>query len=144
MDSSSVKGPEKPIETITPENLKQEKYGYSVSIDKIEFYKKETRVYLTAVNNGGVSLYVDADSSVVVQDGKQLNAQQESDGDLEKIPYEIVQGASSSGIILFPSMSTNDFELTINVYSNKSDEKLGKFTVTIGQEKSEAKKFFRM
>ena len=30
--------------TITPENLKQEKYGYSILIEKVEFSEKETRV----------------------------------------------------------------------------------------------------
>lgn len=124
-------------ETITPENLKQEKYGYSVSIDKIEFSEKETRVYVTATNNGKTLLYVG--DSVIVQGGKQYNSETNYEANYDEIPFEIVKGASCSGIIVFPTISTNDFEFTIDINSDDSDENLGKITVLIGKEKSEIK-----
>lgn len=109
-------------ETIVPENLKQEKYGYSVSIDKIEFAEKETRVYATATNNGKALLYMG--DFVIIQDGKQYNSKNNYDADYEEIPYEIVKGASSSGIIVFPAIDANDFELTIDIHSDNYDEEI--------------------
>lgn len=83
-------------ETITPEALKYEKFGYSISIDKIEFSEKETRVYATATNNGKALLNVG--DAVIVQDGKQYNSESNYEANYDEIPYEIVKGASSSGI----------------------------------------------
>lgn len=125
------------IATITPENLKQEKYGYSVSIDKIEFAEKETRVYTTVINNGKALLYFG--DAVIVQEGKQYNSTDNYEAEYEKIPYEVVKGVSCSGIIVFPTISTNDFELTIDIHSENDDEKLGEIVATIGKEKSEIK-----
>ena len=119
------------IATITPENLKQEKLGYSVLIDKIEFSKKETRVYATVTNNGKALLYVG--DAVIVQDGKQYNSTSNYEANYEEIPYEIVQGVSSSGIIVFSAISTNDFEMTISVHSDDYDEGIDKFTFKISK-----------
>ena len=126
-------------ETIAVKNIKQEKYGYSVLFEKVEFSEKETRVYVTAKNDGKETLYFDADGAVILQDGKQYNAESNFDANYDEIPYEIVKGATSSGIIVFPKINTKDFDLTIDVHSENSDEKLGKITVSIGKEKFKVK-----
>ena len=115
--------------TITPENLKQEKYGYSISIDKIEFAEKETRVYATVKNNGKALLNIG--DAVIVQNGKQYNSTDNYEADYEEIPYEIVTGVSSSGIIVFSAINANDFELTINIHSNDYTEEIDNFTFKI-------------
>lgn len=119
-------------ETVTPENLKQEKFGYSVSIDKIEFSEKETRVYATVTNNGKALMNVG--DAVIVQDGKQYNSESNYEANYDEIPYEIVKGASSSGIIVFPPISNNNFELTIDVHSDDFDEELEKFVFNVSGE----------
>lgn len=126
-------------ETIVLENIKQEKYGYSVLFEKIEFSEKETRVYVTAKNAGKETLYFDADGAVILQDSKQYNAKSNYEANYDEIPYEIVKGATSSGVIVFPKISTKNFDLTIDIHSDESDEKLGEITVAIGKEKSEIK-----
>lgn len=118
-------------DTIVLKNVKQEKYGYSVLFEKVEFSEKETRVYVTVKNNGKESLYVDADGAVIVQNGKQYNAEDNYDANYDKIPYEVVKGASSSGVIVFPPVKNEGFDFTIDVHSDESDEKLGKITVRI-------------
>lgn len=117
--------------TITLENLKQEKYGYSISIDKIEFAEKETRVYATVKNNGKALLNIG--DAVIVQNGKQYNSTDNYEADYDEIPYEIVKGVSSSGIIVFPAISSNDFELTIDVHSDDYDEEIDKFIFKISK-----------
>lgn len=124
-------------DTIIPENLKQEKLGYSISIDKIEFAEKETRVYATAINNGKAVLNIG--DSVIVQSGKQYNSKTNYDADYDEMPYEIVKGASSSGVIVFPPIQNNEFQLTINIHSDNTDEKLGEISVLITETKSEFK-----
>lgn len=136
-DSSKVKEPEGPIETLTLENIKQEKYGYSISIDKIEYYSEEVRVFLTASNSGSESLFVNTDDAIMVQDGKQFSPITDYDADYDEIPYEIAKGATASGVVSFATNSTNSFTFTIDVHSDDSDEELGKFTATISKDKSE-------
>lgn len=118
--------------TLTPENLKQEKYGYSISIDKIEFAEKETRVYATVMNNGKASLNIG--DTVIVQDGKQYNSTDNYEADYEGIPYEIVMGVSCSGIIVFPAITTNEFELTFDIHSDDFDEEIDKFTFKVSKD----------
>lgn len=125
------------IETITTENLKQEKYGYSVTIEKIEFAKKETRVYVRVTNNGESLLYFG--DAIIVQESKQFNSTTNYEAGYEEIPYEIVKGVSSSGIIVFPAMGINDFELSIEIHSDNSDEKLGEIVFSIGKENTKIK-----
>lgn len=126
-------------DTIILENIKQEKYGYSILFEKVEFSEMETRVYVTAQNNGKETLYFDADGAVILQDGKQYNAESNYEANYDEVPYEIIKGATSSGIIVFPSISTNNFDLTVDIRSDESNEKLGKITISIGKEKSEIK-----
>lgn len=117
------------VETISHESFKQEKMGYSVSIDKIEFSEKETRAYVTVLNSGKANLYLG--DAVIVQDGQQYNSTFNYEADYDEIPYKIIKNASSSGIIVFPVMSTDDFELSFEAHSDDFDEKLEKFVFLI-------------
>lgn len=118
------------IDTITPENLKQEQLGYSITIEKVEFAKLETRVYVTITNNGNASLNVG--DAVIVQDGKQYNSKENYDADYEQLPNEIVKGVSCSGVIVFSPLSSNGFELTVDLRSDDYDEELGLFVLRVG------------
>lgn len=119
-------------ETIIPEALKYEKFGYSISIDKIEFSEKETRVYATATNNGKALMNVG--DAVIVQEGKQYKEESNYDAEYDEISYEVVKGASSSGIIVFPVISFEDFEVTIALHSDDYDEEFDEFVFLIGKE----------
>lgn len=132
-EGSSVKDPEKPIETLTIEKLKQEKKGYAISVDKVEFYDEETWIYLTVVNKGKANLIVSTSSAVILQSGKQYNVKQNYIADYEELPNEIIKGATVSGVILFPKVSSDDFELTIELYSENYDENLNKFTFKVSK-----------
>lgn len=134
--SSKVKEPEKPIETITLENIKQEKYNYSISADKIEFFKEETLIFLTATNNGKTTLFVDTTDSVIVQNSKQYKPLSEFAAAYDELPYEIARGASATGVVAFPAIGTSDFEFTLDIHSDDFDEELGEIVVRIGKENS--------
>ncbi|MBQ7320470.1 MAG: hypothetical protein IJW99_00080 [Clostridia bacterium] len=118
-------------ETIILPNYKQEKYGYSVSVEKIEFSEKETRVYATVTNNGGAILYTG--DACIVQDNKQYISITNYEANYDEIPYRIVEGVSCSGIIVFPTMGSNDFELTLDIHSDNYEEEIGKFVFVVSK-----------
>ena len=106
--------------TLTQVDLAQtvEASGYSVTVDKIEFAEKETRVYVTLSNNGAgrFSLY-DYDA-VVIQDGQQYNVQDNYIAGYPTINNELAQGASLSGIVCFPHLEAKSMQLQMHGYSD--------------------------
>lgn len=119
---------------IVPNKLNQEKKGYSISIDKVEFSKKETRIYVTAKNNGKASFYVG--EAIIVQGEKQYNTQDNYEANYEQIPYELVKGVSASGVIVFPAVAADEFKLTIKTHSDNYDEEIEDFVFTISKKGS--------
>lgn len=119
------------LDSIVPEKLIQEVAGYSLAIEKVEFAKNETRVYVTAKNNGKNSLYVG--EAIIVQGEKQYNSTTNYEANYDTIPYEMVKGVSASGIIVFPPMSSDSFKLTIDVHSDDYDEKIDDFVFSISK-----------
>ena len=124
------------ISTITPENLTYEKYGYSIGVEKIELAENETRVYLSATNNGNSTLYVDAASSIIVQDGKQFNSETNYEANYEQLPYTLSKGATASGIVAFPAIGDGEFNYVIDLHSNNYEEQFETVTFKLGKETS--------
>lgn len=122
------------IDIINFDELKYEKFGYSISIEKIEFSDVETRVYANVTNNGKSALYVN--DPVIVQNGKQYNSSSNYEANYTEIPYEVVKGASCSGLIVFPAIDNTDFKLKINLHSDNYDEEFDEFTFKIGENNS--------
>lgn len=124
------------VSMITPENLTYEKYGYSITVDKIEFAENETRLYMTATNNGSATMYVDADSSVIIQDGNQYNSETNYEADYEEVPYNLSKGTTVSGIVAFPAIADGGFEYVIEMHSDNFDERFETITFKISKEVS--------
>ena len=123
------------IDTIIPEKLKYEQAGYCISVDKIEFSNYETRIYLTANNNGKATMFIDTDSSIIIQDKKQTNAKTNYEANYEEIPYNLAVGVTSSGIVSFPAIENKEFQYTIEIHSDNVDEEFVPVTFNIGKEK---------
>ena len=62
------------LKEITVEQT-QEQYGYAVTVQKVEFAEKETRVYLKVVNGGSDSFNLYSFNTKLTQDGKQFEEQ---------------------------------------------------------------------
>lgn len=127
------------IEVIAPtteewgfDNLKIEQLGYSIAIDKVEFSEFETRIYVTVINNGKETLNIG--DAVVVQNGKQYNSENNYDANYEEIPYEIVRGVSCTGIIVFPVINSEEFEIVFDLHSDDLDEDLGQFAFRVSKD----------
>lgn len=135
-EESKIKLPDPPKATFTPSNLKKEKYGYALTVDKVEFYDNETIVFLTATNNGKKEMYVDTYDVVIIQNGKQINRTSNFEADYEEMPYEIVKGASTTGVIAFPAMDTECIELVLEVRSGDYKKQLGTCRFFVGENAS--------
>ena len=79
--------------------------------------------------------------AVIVQNGKQFRSTSNYEANYDELPYEIVKGATSSGIIVFPAMPAKDFELTFNMHSDNFDEEFDEFAFVIGQATSDVLDF---
>ena len=122
-DASSVFMPTiKPYSLWELNELKYETLGYAVSVDKIEFYDDETRVYLTATNEGSATMYVGVDESVIVQGKKQYDTKNVFDTVYQELPYSIARGASATGAISFPAVDCAEFEYIIELHSDDYNE----------------------
>lgn len=119
------------IQTVTLENPTQDQYGYSVTIDKVEFAKDETRVYVTVNNNGSSNFSLYSFNAKCVQNGKQLEEQSNYTADYPRINSDLLPGATTSGIIAFPAMDIASFKLVLEAYSNDYTTRIQPYTFEI-------------
>ena len=99
--------------------------GYVVTVDKIEFAEKETRVYVTVQNNGSDSFSVYSWSTKIVQDGKQFEPEFNFYYDYEEVQSDLIVGTSTSGVINFaPLDTTKPIQIHIDGSSNDWDEEI--------------------
>lgn len=119
------------LKTVRLNNAICEQYGYSITVNKVEFSDVETRVYITVKNKGSSDFTVYEDYATIVQNGKQYDTQYNRDANYEEIAHEIVVGASSSGVITFPAIKQNDFQFIIEGYTPVYEEDLEKYIFNI-------------
>ncbi len=92
-----------PLNTVEPA-LRAEQYGYGLSVDKIEFSARETRMYLTLTNNGASEVSLDDYTAKVVQNSTQYETEYNYDAYYPELQEEILPGVVSSGVLTFPPM----------------------------------------
>ena len=90
-----------------------DQYGYSITVNKIEFAENETRVYLTATNNGTNNFSIYTYSMKAVQNQTQYEQQYNYNADYEEVQSELLSGTTTSGIVVFPAM---DSEMPLKIY----------------------------
>ena len=103
-------------------NETQIQLGYSVTLQKVEFAKEETRVYLKVDNHGTDEFNVYSFNAKISQSGKQYEEQGNWDADYPEIQTDLLVGNSTEGIIVFPSISDDPFTLIIEASSDNWDE----------------------
>lgn len=111
------------------------KHGVNVTVEKVEFAEKETRVYVTIENNSGYEFNLYEHSSKIVQNGSQYEYESNYKADYKEIQSEVLSGVSTSGVLTFPAMSQSDFRLILSCRSDNYSWKLRDFTFDIAVEK---------
>ena len=119
------------LKEISP-NLSTDQSGYVVSVDKIEFAEKETRVYITVTNNTQAKFYFYDFNVKIIQDGTQYENEYTYDESIQELPSEILPGVSASGEIVFPAIdSTQNFQIYGEGHSDNYELELQPYTFDI-------------
>nr|DAT88421.1 MAG TPA: protein of unknown function (DUF4969) [Caudoviricetes sp.] len=95
----------------------------TVKIDKVEYADVETRVYVTAINESQSKFNLYTSSIKLVQNGQQIEQDSASvstyEGNYPQLSYEILPGATSSGILVYPKM---DHTIGFQMYAEGSSD----------------------
>lgn len=92
--------------------------GITVTIRKVEFAESETRVFVTVHNASGYNASVYDSSMKAVQRGRQYDPTF-STADYPEISTDLLAGASTSGVVVFPKMNPNaNLKLVVEVNSD--------------------------
>ncbi|MBC8533626.1 DUF4352 domain-containing protein [Yeguia hominis] len=119
------------LRIIEPKDCTQEQCGYSVTVDKIEFAEKETRVYLTVRNGGSGNFSLYSFNAKIIQNGKQYEEEINFAADYPKIQTDLAPGVTTEGIIAFSAIEQADFKLTFDAYSDNWEEQLDPYSFDI-------------
>ena len=124
------------IAEITPENAVSEQNGLSLKVDKVEFAEKETRVYITETNASSDNCSISVYDIKILQNGQQINQDSSSmsayEGNYAELPYELLAGASASGVLVFPAMdSSASFQVHIEAYSDNWEIEFSPFVIDV-------------
>ena len=92
-------------------NQKISAHGLDITIEKVEFAEKETRVYAAVTNSSSSAADLYTNISVLVQNGKQYEFEYNYDGAYDEFPSTITAGVSVEGILTYPAIEQSDFKL---------------------------------
>lgn len=101
-------------------NKSSTQYGVKITVQKVEFAKNETRVYIKVNNTSKYRVSIDAYSARAVQSGKQISINDNIyDTGYDEVESEVSAGASDTGIIVFKKMDADKpFTFEIGAYSD--------------------------
>lgn len=112
-------------------NDTQTQYGYSVTVQKVEFSERETRIYVKVENQGSSKISIYGFNAKVSQNGKQYGTQDNWDAGYPEIQSELLAGNTTEGIIVFPVLEKGDFSITFEGYSENWEEDIKPYTFNI-------------
>ena len=98
--------------------------GYKITIEKIEFAEKETRVYFSVENGGKSKISIYSWDIEAEQDNRQYEAQTRFETDYPNLPDGIRVGNIAEGIISFPPLAQSDFKVYIKISSEDWTEQI--------------------
>lgn len=95
--------------------------GLSLTVSKVEFAEKETRIYVTVKNETKAGADVFTTLAKIVQDGKQLEAESNYNADYPEVS-EIAAGAEKDGIICCkPLDPEKEIQIIVDAFSDDYD-----------------------
>lgn len=112
-----------------------DQHGFSVTVEKIEFAKPHTRVYLSITNNTQDNISFFSHSVKLVTNGSQYEEEYFYGADYPELQSDILPGVTTSGIITFDAMDSETTELQIHAdgYSDDYDLDINPFVFNISK-----------
>lgn len=107
------------VKVIESSEYVKNQLGYAVSVTKVEYGKKETRVYVTVKNDGAAKFNLYSFNAKIVQNGKQYEEQNNFYADYPDVQTDLLPGTTTEGIIAFPPLEVANFKI---VLEGRSDD----------------------
>lgn len=108
-----------PTEIEIPINQTNTQHYFTVTLNKIELAKNETRFFVKLKNESKDTINFYTYSSKITQGTKQYEAESSYDTGQE-LPSEILPGVEAEGVIVFPAIEKTSKQLTIHLDSPSS------------------------
>lgn len=105
--------------------------GVDIQVTKVEFNSIETRFYVTVTNNSSDAFNVWTSDAKVVQGGQQYEETYNMDADYPELSTSLLPGATSSGVLVFPTMSQSEMQLHIEGASDDWETDFQPFEFTL-------------
>lgn len=113
-------------------NQSQASHNVTVTLDKVEIAKSQTRIYLTIDNQSGYSYNVYTFNTKILQESKQYEEETDYDADYEQLNTDLLNGAKTSGIITYSKIDeTKDFKVIVEGQSDNYNWDTDEFTFEI-------------
>ena len=112
-------------------NQTQTQFGYSITVQKVEYAETETRVYVKVDNQGAEKFSLYSFDTKLSQNGKQYEEQDNWDANYPVIQTDLLVGNSTEGIIVFPPIEDGTFTLTFEGGSDNWEEDLQPYIFNI-------------
>lgn len=116
------------IYTMTLDEPTQTQYGYSVTIEKVDIAKNETRVYVKVENGGTANFSIYSFTAKIVQNGKQFDIGYNLYADYPDVQSNLSVGVTTEGILCFPVIENSDFQIVLDGYSDNWKESIEPYT----------------
>ncbi len=105
--------------------------GYDVTVTKVEFAQNETRVYVTVANNGSANFSLYDFYSLLIQNGKQYEQEYHYSAEYPEVQTDLRPGVTTEGIITFPAVAQESFELVFEGSSDNYEEEFEEYRFEI-------------
>ncbi len=82
----------------------QEQHGFELTVDKVEIAEDQFRVYVSVENKSDYNISFYTFNTKLLVDGKQLEEIDLYEEGIEEVQTDILPGAQTSGVIVYPSV----------------------------------------
>ena len=101
--------------------------AYSVTVEKVELAENETRLYVSATNNGSSDFSIYSFNMIIIQNGRQYEVEYNFNADYPELQDKILPGITTEGVVIFPPLENAPFQLIIEGRSGDWDEELDNY-----------------
>jgi uncharacterized membrane protein len=112
-------------------NQTQNQYNYNITIEKVEFAYKETRVYVSVKNNSSESFNFYLYNSKITQNGKQYEYEHNYEASYDELQTNLLPGTTTTGIITFPKIEQSEFNIILDGSSDDWKKEINPYQFNI-------------